>query len=167
LYKSTIFLRTEFSTQMKLATARFPRTHSSWLQKVGGSLVGKHCVRRLRAADHSCVYFQRFCYVIVEVEFPRKRTCCELRSTAPVGTPHLISDTVYTVNTDLFLQWPQLLDVTAAETDAVPLVSHSVSSHCSLADILLCWVLTIGLQSAYSQSQKLNANFLQIIRINR
>jgi len=43
--------------------------------------------------------------------------------------PHLISDTVYTVNTDFCLQWLQLLDnhVTATETDAVPLVSHSVT----------------------------------------
>jgi hypothetical protein len=60
-----------------------------------GGLVGKHCVRRLRAAGHSCVSFQRFCYVIVEMEFSGKGTSGELRSAAPVGTPHLISDTVY------------------------------------------------------------------------
>ena len=82
------------------------------------------------AAGHSCVSFPRFCYVIVEIEFPRKRTCGELRSAAPVGTPHLMSDTVYAVNTDLCLQWLQLLDyhVTATESDAVPLASHSVIS---------------------------------------
>lgn len=123
MYKSTTFLRTEFSTWIT-DISTFP-TNAFKLTAREGGLVAKQRVRRLRAAGHSCVSFQRFCYVIVETEFLRKRTCGELRSAAPVGTPHLITDTV---NTDLFLQWLQLLDnhVTATNTDAVPLGSHSV-----------------------------------------
>jgi len=107
----------------------FPKNAFNLNAGAGETHVGKRCVRSLRAAGHSCVSFPRFCYVIVEMEFPRKRTSGELRSVAPVGTPHLISDTVYTVNTDFCLQWLQRLDnhVTATETDAVPLVPHGVN----------------------------------------
>ena len=84
----------------------FPKNAFKLTAKSGGwgggreRLVCKHSVRRLRAAGHSRVSFQRFCYVTVEMEFARKRTCGELRSAAPVVTPYVTSDTVYTVNTD-------------------------------------------------------------------
>ena len=85
--------------------------------------------------------------------------------------PHLISDTVYTVNTDFCLQWLQLLDnhVTATETDAVPLVSHSVTCF-TQCHFTLKPSRHFGLLSPYSRptlSRKNSMRFLQIIRINR